>query len=370
MMQSGGYQTWRGRGKAGISTQIGAGIQRDIRIHDDGIMNFGGISALATGPMGCGKTTYWLQTAMSVGSINSGMSKEDYQSNFPLDPETVIWRGRRYDYWNSLIESNWIRSFPESPIRRHVCVHVHENDELGFFALGEPRTELEFDGNELSFLTYRDAKDLYSHLIHGAHNVVYEPITYFLKTEVVAELVKATLQDLRLARLKRKKPGRPRKDEPPPDPADDVIQAPSSTFWFEFLETVMQIKKREEFFSVFIDEAHQVVKMNPPGELFHLGNWFANSMIDFRRNNVSLFLASHDAQLLDYRIVDRTLYFFWMPGARVYPRISRVKQPLPDALVKGEVIGEESRRRFGLIKFDAIPYQPPVVYAEGLKSST
>jgi hypothetical protein len=132
----------------------------------------------------------------------------------------------------------------------------------------------------------------------------------------------------------------------------------------------MQIKKREEFFSVFIDEAHQVVKMNPPGELFHLGNWFANSMIDFRRNNVSLFLASHDAQLLDYRIVDRTLFFFWMPGARVYPRISRVKQPLPDSLVKGEVIGEESRRRFGLIRFDAIPYQPPVVYAEGLKSST
>ena len=361
------YSKWRGRGKAGISTQAGATIQRDVRIHDDGIMNFGGISALATGPMGCGKTTYWLQTAMSVGSLNNGKCKEDYQSNIMLDPETVIWRGRRYDYWNSLIESNWIKSFPSSPIKKHVCVHVHENDELDFFELSEPRREVEFDGRELSFLKYKNARDLYKHLIRGAHNVVYEPTNYFLKAEVVAELIKATLEDLRLARLKRKKKGRAKNGE---GEEDEFIQAPSSTFWFEFLETVMEIKKREEFFSVFIDEAHQVVKMNPPGELFHLGNWFANSMIDFRRNNVSLFLASHDAQLLDYRIVDRTLFFFWMPGARVYPRISRVKQPLPDALVKGEVIGEESRRRFGLIKFDAVPYQPPVVYAEGLKSST
>jgi hypothetical protein len=59
-----------------------------------------------------------------------------------------------------------------------------------------------------------------------------------------------------------------------------------------------------------------------------------------------------------------------MPGARVYPRISRIKQPLVDTLVKGEVLPELSRQKFGKIKFGPIPYQPPVVYAEGLKSST
>lgn len=363
--------SWQGsRGKAGVSFELGAAIQNEVQIHDDGIMNFGGISALTTGPMGCGKTTYMIETAQAVAYMPDGLSKDEHNKDIPLNPETVVWRGRKYDYWNSMIASNWLRSFPQSHVARHVCVHVHKDDPLDFFELAEPRREVDFDGVELSFLEYKNAKDLYSNLVKGETNVVYEPTEYFLQNDVVEELIKQTLEDLRLARLKRKNRGKKKTPEDVDIDADKGIQAPSSVFWYEFLETIMEIKKREEFFSIFIDEAHQVAKMNPPGELYHLGNWLANSMIDFRRNNVSLFLASHDAQLLDYRIVDRVLYFFWMPGARVYPRISRIKQPLVDTLVKGEVLPELSRQKFGKIKFGPIPYQPPVVYAEGLKSST
>lgn len=359
------------RGKSGVSFEIGATIQKETTIHDDGIMHFGGISALISGPMGGGKTTYLIQAAGAVGYMPDGLSKESYDRNTPINPETVIWRGRKYDYWNSMIKSNWIKSFPHSPVLRRVIVHIHEEDDLSFFEKRQPDKEMIFDGDELDYLTYQNAKDLYRNLKIGEINVVYEPTNYFLKEEVIEEMIKQTLEDLRLARLKRKSKKKKKSEEDELEiNEDNSIQAPSPVFWYEFLETIMEIKKREEYFSVFIDEAHQVARMNPPGELYHLGNWLANSMIDFRRNNLSLFLASQDIQLLDYRIVDRVLYFFWLPGARVYPRISRMQQSLVDTLIKGEVVAELSRQKFGRINFKSIPYQPPVVYVKGLKAST
>ena len=133
----------------------------------------------------------------------------------------------------------------------------------------------------------------------------------------------------------------------------------------------MQLKQQNEFYSVFIDEAHQVAPEKVPGEMWHLIGWLSNSIIDMRRNNVSLFLTTHDLKLVDYRVVDRMLYFTWMPGARIYRRLSRINPYTPSKLVKGEFLVEGiNPMKFGLGSFSPIPAQPPVVYCEGLKAST
>ena len=359
------YRQGRGRGKAGISREIGAAIYHNIRVHDDGVYHYGGIQACIAGPFGSGKTTFLLQLAQGVGSMPGGHSKDNYRSTMSLEPETVIWRGRKYDYWNSLIASNWKNSFPMTPILRPVCVHVHKDDEskIEFYEFSDKNREIEFDGTELSFLTYSDSKDLCSHFVKGGINVVYEPTQYYLKTDVVVAIIKKSLEDLRLARLKRQ--GKGKKDALPMDTSG--IQAPSPIFWYELLEVVQEVKQRGEYFSFFIDEASQVIEMNPSGELFHLGKWFADSMLDFRRNNISLFLGAQDVKDLDWRVTDKIKYYFWLPGSHIYDRVSQLDQPITSIIDKGEVIPEETFRRWGYFQFTKIPEQPPIVMAEGLK---
>lgn len=373
------YRQSSGRGKAGMSREIGAEIMRDITVHDDGMSHFGGISACTSGPMGCGKTTFLLQLAQSVGSLNNGTGKEHYTSNMKLTPETVIWRGRQLDYWNSLTPTNWCRSFPKTPIRRPVCVHVFENDEnkLQFFEDRVPSVEVYFDGDDLGFLTYTTADNLYSNLVPGAINVVYEPTVYYLQTDIVEELVKRTLYDLRLKRLQKETKKKKKKEDADSENPEMClmhegrdVQAPSGIFWYELLEELVKRKPQKEFVSIFIDEAHQVIPMTPPGEFWHLLAWFGNSMIDFRRKNISIFFSAHDTKHLDYRVTERILYYFWMPGSRTYPRISMLDPPITRIIDKGEVIAELSNRKWGYSQFNAIPYQPPLVRVEGMPAST
>jgi len=372
------YRPSSGRGKAGMSREIGAEIMRDVTIHDDGMSHFGGISACVTGPMGCGKTTFLLQLAQSVGSLTNGKSKENYTASTPLMPETVIWRGRQLDYWNTLTPNNWCKSFPQTPLKRQVCVHVFENDDekLRFFEDRIPSREVVFDGNNLGYLTYSTASDLYSNLIKGGINVVYEPTVYYLQTDIVEELVKRTLYDLRLKRLKKETKKKKKEEDADADPNISLmhegrdVQAPSGIFWYELLEELVKRKPQREYVSIFIDEAHQVIPMTPPGEFWHLLALFGNSMIDFRRKNISIFFSTHDTKHLDYRVTERILYYFWMPGSRTYPRVSMLDPPITRIIDKGEVIPELSNRKWGYSQFDAIPHQPPLIRVEGMPAST
>lgn len=354
-------------GLAAVSREVGAYLMRDMCVHDDGIEAFGGTSCILSGPMGCGKTTFMIQLAASVGSLPSGCCKKECGTDIPIVPETVIWRGRRYDYWNSLVSENWKQSYPQVKISRDVVIHRNINDSLVFFERFSEPEQIFFDNdNGLSLKTYKTAEELYRNFVSGAINVVYEPNEYFLHPDVVDQLTKKSLETLRSIRLKKKK--RTKKDE---DDTREPVEAPSSSFWFELLERIMQLKSQKEFYSVFIDEAHQVAQEKVPGELWHLNGWLSNIIIDMRRNNVSLFLTTHDLKLVDYRVVDRMLYFIWMPGARIYQRISQFNPIMTAKINVGDYLVEGiNPMKFGFGKFNPIPYQPPQVYTEGLKAST
>jgi hypothetical protein len=320
--------------------------------------------------MGCGKTTFWIQVANSIGSINTGKGKEDYRIGTQLTPETVIWRGRQLDYWNTFIPTNWKRSFPQSPITRPVCVYVHENDDhrFRFFEGDSKSNEIAFDGVELSYLTYTTPEDLYAKIIPGWVNVVYEPLNYFLNAEVVEELVKRTLQSLRDKRLQKEKK-RKKKEADEEERGIDMIRAPSAIFWFDLADNIVQKKPQNQFVSIFIDEAHQILPSDVYGEMWHLNAWFANSLIDFRRRNISLYLTTHEVKQLDYRVTDRILYYFWMPGSVIYERMSMLDQPITRMIDKGECIAEQTNRKWGLVTFGKIPHQPPLVNVGGMPAA-
>lgn len=352
-------------GLAAVSREVGAYLMRDMCVHDDGLEAFGGTSCILSGPMGCGKTTFMIQLAASAGSLPPGYSKKDSPPDTPIRPETVIWRGRRYDYWNSLIGENWNKSYPQVKLLRNVIIHHHKKDAFTFFERYSEPEEISFNGNGLSLKSYSSAKELFHNFVPGEINVVYEPNEYFLHPDVVDQLTKKSLETLRSVRLNKKKKEKVEvKDR-------EAVEAPSSSFWFELLECIMQLKSQKDFFSVFIDEAHQVAQEKVPGELWHLNGWLSNIIIDMRRNNVSLFLTTHDLKLVDYRVVDRMLYFIWMPGARIYQRISQFNPIMTAKISVGEYLVEGiNPMKFGYGKFNPIPYQPPQVYTEGLKAST
>ncbi len=358
-------------GLAALSRTEAAKVLKRMRIHDDGIIAFGGISSIISGPMGCGKTTFLIQLAASVGHVPDGMRKEDFTTRTVLYPETIIWRGRKFDYWNSLVDWNFSRSYPEAGVRRKTVVHIHKEDNLKFTEQTPAKEQIEFDGDWLKIKRYNTAEELFSNIEMRGVNVVYEPNNYYLDPEVVEALTKRTLEDLRMARKKKLHNAGKSTKLPPDTKREDSVLAPSPIFWFEFIEKIISLKNQEDFFSIFIDEAHGVIPEKQPGEHWHLIGWLVQTLVDLRRNNVSLFLATHDAQDIDYRVRGKILYWAWMPGANVYRKYSVFVPGLTGKLMKGEFLVESvSPKNYGMSTYTPIPYQPPTILTEGLKAST
>ena len=359
---------WRGYksgGIAALSRIEAAKVLKKMRIHDDGIIAFGGISSLISGPMGCGKTTFLIQLAAGVGHVSNGMRKEDHTNQNALYPETIIWRGRKFDYWNSLVDWNFSRSYPNANIHRKTVVHINAGDELRFIEQTHTKPEFEFDDDMAKIKYYKNSNDLFKNLEPRGVNVVYEPNNYYLDPDVVEALTKRTLEDLRKARKRKlNQDGKSTKL-----PSNGI--APSPICWVECIEKIIHLKRQEEFFSIFIDEAHGVIPEKIPGEHWHLIGWLVQTLVDLRRNNVSLFLATHDAQDIDYRVRSKILYWAWMPGAKVYPKYSIFVPSITGKLQRGEFLVESiSPRNYGMSSYLPIPYQPPTIHTEGLKAST
>jgi hypothetical protein len=191
---------------------------------------------------------------------------------------------------------------------------------------------------------------VFSHLVQNGINVIYEPLDYVLPSKIVRNLYKQKLrQDVS-------------------DLMCNPIPAPGPLWWFEFCGHMLEAKQRREYITIIMDEAHQVFPANPPGDHWHLVAGFANQVIDFRKNNISFFPATQNANLLDYRITDRMTHFIWLRGSKPVSKRSRVSRKLVGCLATGKGIIEKANEKFGLLRFDRIPNQPPVVMAEGLST--
>jgi len=348
-----------------ISSKEGSNIWLNLLYHDDGVDHYGGNTCSLIGKMGSGKSTLIVQIA-EYTRFCQHCSKEDYIDYMYGDPdrdfhvipqgfeETVIWRGRKYDYWNCLIPRNWNKSFPRYAFNaKNVILHKHVDDDLSFYhkVAGQ-----EYNVPMLpEIYEYEKASDLFKNIEQGAINIVYEPQVYMLPPTLIK-------------RLKAKRMESKTKEQYEDESVDvDYIQVPPPVFWFEFVDHLLD-KKGDEFYSLMMDEFHQVCPSNALGDMWHLIDWFAASFLDIRKNNVSLYVSTHSTTLVDWRILDRMGHFIWLPGSRTSRKNSMVYPHVITKLTKGQGIIEEAVKKFGIFNFSRINKQPPLVRVNGMSN--
>lgn len=327
-----------------VSSAKGRQMAYEITTHDDGVDAYGGTMTGLVGKFGSGKSTLMLQLAAAAVSIPAPYPKST--SHAPRHPETVIHRGLVDDHWNCLIPENFLNSFPGAKFVKPLRVHVYYKD-YKIWTEERDRQKYRIQFKPLEELTYYNSpEDLYDNLLRGGINVVYEPKEYYLPRDVLDRIAASNL-------LSTKK--RP----------EGAIRAPSPIWWFEFLESLIRVKYRDEFFLIDLDEAHQVFPSGARGDLWHLIGWFSETMISFRKNNVSMNIGTQDTNDVDYRVTDRLSYYIWLRGSRPKSRVSMVSPRLIGLLPRaGWAILEEPKERFGRMPFTRIPNQPPIIKTE------
>jgi hypothetical protein len=302
--------------------------------------------------------------AQACAHVEGAANKHD--PGLTLHPETVVYRGRKYDYYNLFFPENFSRCYPG--LRpKPLAIHKHKDDEYAFYTHpGDDREYFDMRDHGIPIYDYVTIDNLYKNLVPAGINVVMEPQKYYLPPHIVKKSL-----------LKKFKPKEAESKEEAEKQYEAYLKkierrvllpvaAPSSLWWFEFLDRIMEIKRRSEFISVFIDEAHQVFSYDSEGDHWKFIGWVANSIIDLRRMNISLFMNTHDTALIDYRVRYRVEYFLWMKGSIPDKGRSRLSPHVIPQLSIGESIIEKLRGEFGFNGFDKIQHQPPIIQVEGL----
>jgi hypothetical protein len=332
-----------------VSSEIGEKLYFDTILHDDGNIGYGGQMVDLIGPPGVGKSTLIMQMAQFTRHLDYDTSKEDLikmqkkKQKAPDFPETVIMRGLSSDHWNCLIPKNWKKSFPNYGKPKFLVIHVHEDDNYGFYEVSPEKKQK--INRELNIKPYKDAEELFDNIRPKAINIVYEPSKYFLTQKVI--------DTINISKLK--KPNEKEEND------NISIPAPPVVFWFEFIEFLCR-NTRGAFCTLIIDEFHLVARAYLRGDLFHMVAWLAETIIDMRKNNISFFISTHDENLIDYRITERIVKKIWFKGA--VPKNSRVKLSLVSSLDKiGTAIIEQRNVEFGTLPFDKFKDAPPLLKA-------
>jgi hypothetical protein len=276
--------------------------------------DFGGVTAIVYGSKGSGKTTLFLTLCQTV---------QCYNKNGDLEFETSIWRGGDEDYWT------WL------PYERtRVFIHRDDFNTVSFKCDEDLK---EYDRSQLpQIIMYKNNKDLYSKLLRGGINVVYEPTTYTL-TDRLKKMIQrrgVTGDDL----FKNKT-------------IDPII------WWFEFIDW-LRVNKSIEHISVFIDEADQLLPVSPSGARWHLNLWFKDIMRALRKRNISLYMACHGYTDIDGRMKPKIMFRVYMKGSCT-PSESLIFKTAPVTLPQGKYYIEKDA--WGWAKFNKIDEQPRVL---------
>jgi hypothetical protein len=290
----------------------GRRLTTELTVHNN---DFGGVTAVVYGSKGSGKTTLFLTLCQTVQCYNAVTNN--------LELETSIWRGGDEDYWT------WL------PYERtRVFIHRDNIDTVSFKC---DENLMEYDRSQLpEIIVYKTNKDLYSKLLRGGINVVYEPTTYTLTDRLKKMIQKRGVAGDDLFKKKE---------------VDSII------WWFEFVDW-LRINKSLEHVSVFIDEADQLLPVSPSGARWHLNLWFKDIMRALRKRNISLYLACHGYTDIDGRIRPKVMYRIYMKGACA-PSESLIWKTAPITLPQGKYYIE--RDAWGWARFNKIDEQPRVL---------
>jgi hypothetical protein len=290
----------------------GRRLTTELTVHNN---DFGGVTAVIYGSKGSGKTTLFLTLCQTIQCYNL--------INGNLEFETSVWRGGDEDYWT------WL------PYERtRVFIHRDNIDTVSFKC---DENLLEYDRSQLpQIIVYKNNIDLYSKLLRGGINVVYEPTTYTLTDRLKKMIQRRGVAGDELFKKKE---------------VDPII------WWFEFIDW-LRVNKSLEHISVFIDEADQLLPVSPSGARWHLNLWFKDIMRALRKRNISLFMACHGYTDIDGRMRPKIMYRIYMKGA-CSPSESLIWKTAPITLPQGKYYIE--RDAWGWARFNKIDEQPRVL---------
>jgi len=130
----------------------------------------------------------------------------------------------------------------------------------------------------------------------------------------------------------------------------DVIPK-EAIFWYEIFKEVIR-KLGGKKTAIFIDESHELWSSGSFGAYWHLIEKTKNKIADFRKARVTLVATTHASSDIDWRIISKTDYRFYLPGSRPL-RGSLIKPKFTILLTKGRAFIEYSK--FGVVKFRLLP---------------
>ena len=352
-------------GLEAVSNDIGAEIYAKTCLRDDGVKGFGGGRIAAIGPMRVGKTTLGIETLPMIHFIGE-MPKEKFLQDKNRDlsvmvPETIIYRGRKLDYWNCYRKKYYKKCFPNAK-EKALRVFTFKDDDVMFYEEEQGENVMK-PVTDCDIYQYTDQKDLYENLLEGGINVVYVPNDYKL-----SPLLKNVLNEMRMLQ---------------PGDADwydekDVVSVINETFWYDLFYYMQEIEnskdtesgqtcRRLKSVTFFFDEAHQIFPANEPKPFWYLIDDFAeNALIDSGRMNMTIYANIHALNLMYWKVLQRFDTFIWLGGSKPDKSYSMVSEKLTRKIRKGMFIIEEKQVRFGKMNFDRIPNQPYTVLAKGV----
>jgi len=226
-------------------------------------------------------------------------------------PETVIFRGSNISYW---------ASFPTERTR----IFVYNTDTLLF---------KNYNNTSHQIILYKNNKDLYSKLLRGGINVIYEPTTYTL-TDRLKEMIRmrgVTKNDL----FKN-------------------ITIDSIIWWFEFIDW-LRINKSLDHISIFINESDQLLPVSSSDVQWHLNLWFKDVMRTLRKRNISLFLACREYTDIDSRMKPKITCAIYMNGSYIPSESDiRLRPPRIVNLPKYEFYIETSYEGYSICKVNPV----------------
>jgi hypothetical protein len=357
------YQRRKTGGLDAVSADIGADIYAKTCLHDDGVKGYGGMRIAAVGPMRVGKTTLGIETLTNLHFIES-IPKEVYISDRNRDTsliekETIIYRGRKLDYWNTLTKKHFGKCFPNAE-PRNLRIFTFKDDDIKFYEESQDENVM-MQLKGLDEYKYSSQEDLYNNLIEGGINVVYVPNEYKLSL-----LLKNILNEMRMLSPEDKEWYNP----------EDEISVINETFWYDLFYFMQEIenshengngsKRKLKSVAFFFDEAHQIFPANEPKPFWYLIDDFAeNALIDSGRMNMTIYANIHALNLMYWKVLQRFDTFIWLGGSKPDKSYSMVSEKLTQRLRKGMFIIEEKQVRFGKMNFGRIPNQPYTVLAKG-----
>jgi len=313
-----------------LNRTIAERILNELRIHN---VEAGGTVLGVIAEKGSGKTQFLYHLAPQILYI-------DPERGIPRR-ETIIYRGRKDDYWSWMYEPDFEWEGPA--FRRKVYIHYHADDSPYFShktTHGQLGAPIRFPPDALK--PYRLPIDLYHNLVPGEFNVIYEPTKYTLSQamgdHITARSCTAAkqLKNLRL--------------DPP-------------LWWVEFVSFLLRYKGKE-FISIFIDEIADILMdaSRVSGVHWHMQGTFCDEMRDFRRNNLSLYYSIHKTSDVDYRIFPKTQYFGYMFEGNLRPG-SKIPRGTTSNLPIGEVVLE--RGGYGSVNLGKLKHRDLVTVSFG-----